>query len=43
MTILFILAGAVSIVGVAKSVHLITTDGHGPVPTRTYPNAFNMR
>lgn len=38
-----ILVGAVSLIGIAKSVRLVATDGHGRVPTRTYPNMFSLR
>ena len=38
-----ILAGVVSMIGIAKSVRLVATDGHGRVPTRTYPNMFSIR
>lgn len=37
MLILGIIIGAVSAIGIAKTVRLVATDGHGRVPTRTYP------
>lgn len=45
MITLGILAGAVSVIGIAKSVRLVATDGHGRVPTRTYPhpNMLSLR
>lgn len=43
MLVLGILIGAVSVVGIAKTVRLVATDGHGAVPTRTYPNMFSIR
>jgi hypothetical protein len=43
MITLGILAGVVSAIGVAKSVRLVATDGHGRVPTRTYPHMFSIR
>ena len=43
MLVLGIIIGAVSVVGVAKTARLVANDGHGPVPTRTYPNMFSIR
>jgi hypothetical protein len=43
MITLGILAGVVSAIGIAQTIHLVTTDGHGRVPTRTYPNMFSIR
>jgi hypothetical protein len=43
MLVFGILVGVVSAIGIAKSVRLVATDGHGRVPTRTYPNMFSLR
>ncbi len=43
MITLGILAGAVSAIGIAKSVKLVSTDGYRRVPTRTYPHMFSIR
>lgn len=38
-----ILVGVVALIGIAKSARLVATDGHGPVPTRTYPDRLSLR
>ncbi len=38
-----IIVGVVSVIGIAKSVHLVSTDGHGRVPTNTYPTMLSLR
>ncbi|MBP2389739.1 hypothetical protein [Aeromicrobium fastidiosum] len=43
MLILGILIGAVATVGITKSAHLVATDGHGRVPTRTNTHTFDLR
>jgi hypothetical protein len=41
--IIAIALAAITIVGVAKTVSAVSNDGHGRVPTRTYPNMFSIR
>lgn len=43
MLVFGILTGVVAAIGIVKSVRLVATDGHGRVPTRTYPNMFSLR
>ncbi|WP_255355083.1 MULTISPECIES: hypothetical protein [Aeromicrobium] len=43
MLVLGILIGAVTAIGVSKTIHLVATDGHGRVPTRTSTHAFDLR
>jgi hypothetical protein len=43
MIVIGVLVGAVSVIGIAKTVHLVSTDGFGQVPERTYPNMFTFR
>lgn len=43
MIVFGILVGVVSAIGIAKSVRLVATDGHGRVPTRTYPTMLSLR
>lgn len=43
MIALGILAGVVSVIGIATSVRLVSTDGQHRVPTRTYPHQFDLR
>lgn len=45
MIVFGILTGVVSAIGIVKSVRLVATDGHGRVPTRSYPspNMLSLR
>ena len=38
-----IAALAITVIGVGQSVRLVLTDGHGRVPTRTYPGMLSLR
>jgi hypothetical protein len=41
--IIAIAIAAVTVVGVARTIHAVSNDGLGRVPTRTYPNMFSIR
>lgn len=43
MLVFGIFLGVVSVIGIAQSVRLVATDGHGRVPTRTYPDMLSLR
>ncbi|WP_255489016.1 MULTISPECIES: hypothetical protein [Aeromicrobium] len=43
MIVIGILVGAVSVVGIAKTLRLVSNDGYGHVPERTYPHMFSIR
>ncbi|MCW2788003.1 MAG: hypothetical protein JWQ91_1987 [Aeromicrobium sp.] len=41
--IIAIILGAITVVGITKTVRAVSADSFGPVPTRTYPNMFSIR
>lgn len=43
MLIIGILIGAVSVIGVSRTAHLVSNDGYGRIPTRTSTHAFDLR
>jgi hypothetical protein len=38
-----IVFAAITVIGVGRTIHAVATDGHGRVPTRTYPSLFDLR
>ncbi|WP_283252079.1 hypothetical protein [Aeromicrobium wangtongii] len=43
MLVLGIIIGAVSVIGISKTVHAVSTDGYGRIPERTYTPPFSIR